>query len=184
MKLPSFPRPRSLLLPRLAPAPWVSDPQAQLPCSTRGWFLPSCLSSWPALACVLATWSLSSRFTFPVCGCGSIPLCSLTLDKNVACHGMAAGSLGYSVLVHPGRCSVTKTGRPSSGGWLPFSWSELTSEVALRSPCCCDVIGINSGLQGLLGDRNMVLRLRSQNSDPLCGILGNVPVSFKPCYHT
>ena len=40
----------------------------------------------------------------------------------------------------------------------------------------------NSGRQGLLGDRNMVLR--SQNSDPLCGILGNIPVCFKPCYPT
>lgn len=83
MKLPGFPCPFSLLHPWLVPAPWVSDPQAQLPCSTQGCFLPSCLS-WPALACVLATWPLSTRFTFPVCCCGSPPRALSTLDKNVA----------------------------------------------------------------------------------------------------
>lgn len=109
MKLPGFPCPLSLLHPWLVLAPWVSDPQAQLPCSMQGCFLPSCLSFWPALACVLATWPLSARFTFPVCCCGSTPLCFLHFGQEC---GLPRPGSGLPWLPCPSpscRCSMTKT---------------------------------------------------------------------------
>lgn len=169
-KLPNF------SWPWLVPAPVVLRLGYDVPCGagSRSHASPS----WLALACVLATWPLPPDLPAPRAVLGQPPWIFSPWTR------MWSGLLWPGIRLPQLPCPSPSWQRFCDKGVLGRLASFQLVRVDFRSGFVLSLLlglsyAISSGHERLPSDRSMVPGLRCHNSNPVCEILGNIPISFK-----